>query len=412
MRRVEGMMKGRGVAVLAALVPIAVLAGEGVLWALPGLGAGAAVLLRLVFAVVGLVPLVLYVVRSAAAAPVVAQSAVATFSEPAPVAEPVFDSFRCGVCIAEKIKYFGDFSGLMEKETSEVIQDTETNALSLMNGLKEVESGLRRLLDYISTSGSDSRATRIIERTEAQLERCHSLIEEFATERQQDIQMVQSQVDDVGRVVSSLSETVGTVRGIARQTRMLALNAMIEAVRAGSAGQGFAVVADEVRSLSQQSDQAAVAIGEGIANLERAVSESLQSIVNERIAKEERGFGVIAEAVTELTQNLQILVSQQSDTLAKVQQENENLSQPIMRMIGSIQFQDVVKRRLTGLSTCFKEISQGIEETVIEMSDPSSICHEDVNARYRARLDAMVQQALSRLEAEPSETGGTAIELF
>ncbi|EPY03233.1 methyl-accepting chemotaxis protein [Magnetospirillum fulvum] len=406
------MTKGRGIAVLATLVPVAVLAGEGVLWALPGLGAGAAVLLRLVFAVVGLVPLVLFVVRSSAAAPVVAQSAVATSREPALVPEPVFDSFRCGVCIAEKIKYFGDFSGLMEKETSEVIQDTETNALSLMNGLKEVESGLRRLLDYISTSGSDSRATRIIERTEAQLERCHSLIEEFATERQQDIQMVQSQVDDVGRVVSSLSETVGTVRGIARQTRMLALNAMIEAVRAGSAGQGFAVVADEVRSLSQQSDQAAVAIGEGIANLERAVSESLQSIVNERIAKEERGFGVIAGAVTELTQNLQILVSQQSDTLAKVQQENENLSQPIMRMIGSIQFQDVVKRRLTGLSTCFKEISQGIEETVIEMSDPSSISHEDVNARYRGRLDAMVQQALSRLEAEPSETGGTAIELF
>jgi len=411
------MTKGGRAVALAALVPAAVLVGEGVIWAFPGLGTGTDLVLRLGFVLAGLAPLTVFVTRSAAAtvtgeegrgpAPPSGPDSV-----PVALAEPAFDPFRCGVCISEKIKYFGDFSGLMEKETAEVIQATENNALSLMNGLKEVETGLRRLLDYISSSGSDSRAARIIERTESQLDRSHSLIEEFAAERQQDIHMVQSQVDEVGRVVSSLSETVGTVRGIARQTRMLALNAMIEAVRAGEAGRGFAVVADEVRSLSQQSDQAAVAIGEGIANLERAVSESLQSIVNERIAKEEKGFDVIAEAVTELTQNLQILVSQQSDTLAKVQQENENLSQPIMQMIGSIQFQDVVKRRLAGLSTCFKEISQGIESTVIEMSDPSFTSLEDINARYRVRLDEMVQQALSRLEDEPPEAGGTSIELF
>lgn len=391
----------------ALLVLLAVVVGEGVSWGL-GLPLWASLPLRLLLVAASLSPLLPALRRRPLPLPDSQPSA-----PPLPPVTP-FDPFRCGICIAEKIKYFGDFSHVMQKETSQVIKATEENAITLMNDLGEVETGLRRLLDYIVTSGSNERVAQMIERTESQLGRSQTLIEEFARERQQDIAAVQAQMEEVGRVVSDLSGTVDTVRGIARQTRMLALNAMIEAVRAGEAGQGFAVVADEVRSLSHQSDQAAVAIGAGIAHLEQAVSESLQSIVSGRASKEESGFAVISEAVSELTQNLQILISQQTDTLAKVRLENEQLSKPILQMIGSIQFQDIVKRQLEGLSQCFQEIATGIETTVVEMADPSFASLEEMNARYRARIDEMVRQALTRLEPVPTSgtTESAAIEMF
>jgi len=328
-----------------------------------------------------------------------------------------FDAFRCGVCISEKISYFRTFAGIMQKETTQVIEATEANAITLMNDLGEVEKGLRRLLDFIAASGSSERVVAMIDRTESQLERSQTLISEFASERQRDIVTVHERMAEIARVVSELGSTVQAVRAIARQTRMLALNATIEAVRAGAAGQGFAVVAAEVKTLSQQSDQAAIAIGDGIALLEQAVSDSLRTIVADRAAKEDSGFTVIAAAVRELTENLQILLSQQHDTLSKVQQENERLSAPIMQMIGSIQFQDVVKRRLETLVSCFEHISSGIETNVIEMADPSLTSLEQMNSLARARMDEMVQFALSTLDSSrPGENDqsapAAAIELF
>jgi methyl-accepting chemotaxis protein len=399
------------VVLVLATVPGAELA----LAALPAVPSGAALALRLLALAAGLVPLLL--ARRAAAARIPARVdplLAPSVAVPLPAAEGAVecDPFRCGVCIAEKIRYFGDFSKVMEQETARVIEISSVNAHELMEGLGEVQNGLLRLVDYIASSGTGEQVARMVEQTEAQLARSQTLIDTLAAERQRDVQAVQGRVRQVGDVVSHLSSTVDSVRGLARQTRMLALNAKIEAVRAGAAGLGFAVVADEVGSLSQESDRAAVAIGAGIAELEHAISDTLNSIVGDRVAKEEEGFAVIAAAMGELSRNLRTLIEHQGETMAEVHRENEAMARPIMRMIGSIQFQDVVKRRLDGLAACFAEISQGIEAAVIEMSESTSIGLEENNARYRFRIDGLVRDVLSRLEPPPPETGAQAIELF
>lgn len=92
---------------------------------------------------------------------------------------------------------------------------------------------------------------------------------------------------EIGNLETASSEIqrfIGDIRQIAHQTKMLALNASIEAARAGDHGRGFAIVATEVRALAEQSSEASVAI-EGVATnvmeLARRLSDMMESMQTE-----------------------------------------------------------------------------------------------------------------------------------
>ena len=324
------------------------------------------------------------------------------------------DTLRCARSVSEAFADFGKVSNVLKEEVEGVIQDTEHNAVTLMEELRSVETGMEALLSFINAAGSNDRVVQIIEHTESQLARSKSLIEEFSKERTMDANNAEKAINDIGAVVGDLGRMVQMVRTLSSQTRMLAFNASIEAARAGAAGRGFAVVASEVKDLSLLSDQAAVQIGTGIEQLEHVVQGSIGAVVGQRIAKEASGFNDISGAVSELTDNLQKLFSHQRDTLTKVQYENERMAEPIMQMIGSIQFQDVLKQRLQAIVRCFDKIADCIEPAATADGDGSP---RQVVAVVHAQLEEMVQFAVTELRANRQPTasqsgGGGAMEMF
>ncbi|TWC33271.1 methyl-accepting chemotaxis protein [Pseudomonas sp. SJZ079] len=142
------------------------------------------------------------------------------------------------------------------------------------------------------------------------------------------LQQLRVQTEQITRVVD-------VIKGIAEQTNLLALNAAIEAARAGEQGRGFAVVADEVRSLSQRTQNSTAEIAQTVADLHKVVGQSV-SLMEEAVSQAEGDVGSVL-AMGEDLAGIVESVQRVSDRLAQIATAAEQQAATADEVSGNIQ---------------------------------------------------------------------------
>lgn len=163
-------------------------------------------------------------------------------------------------------------------------------------------------------------------------------------------------VENLGARSDQIGAIVGTIEDIADQTNLLALNAAIEAARAGEQGRGFAVVADEVRALAERTTRATKEIGSMIKGIQQETSGAVSSMEN-GVKEVERGMDSSRKSGEALQQILDAIndVTLQVHQIATAAEEQTAVTGEISSNINQIT--DVVQQTAKGAHETAKEAS-------------------------------------------------------
>ncbi|MFC5078650.1 Methyl-accepting chemotaxis protein PctC [Vibrio thalassae] len=206
------------------------------------------------------------------------------------------DIIKTQVVTSQELATLTEVMTLSMSETKESSQEEFHEIDQLATAMSEMSSTVQTVADHAQN------ASQLTEQASGQASTGQRFVQGTVTkmsELSDDIAASAQAVNQVEERVESIGSVVGTIQGISEQTNLLALNAAIEAARAGEAGRGFAVVADEVRNLAQRTQQATVEIQEMISQLQSSANSAVE-LMEKSVVEAADGVELVTNAGVEL----------------------------------------------------------------------------------------------------------------
>jgi methyl-accepting chemotaxis protein len=229
------------------------------------------------------------------------------------------------------------------KPMNEVIQESDEAAINIVERTRNLDAQATELINFLRKADFDNMdmADEIDNNTEVIVE-----IGDYIKSLPLYIQKERDSNKAICEQVQVFSSAISVIQDIAGQTNLLALNAAIEAARAGDSGRGFAVVADEVRKLAIKSSEAATNIEATIETINKTVmSHNDEELSTQMMQGIDRAVK-LSTFVANLSSNYEDMRNFYKTSLTVTTQHNVDLAEDIVEMLGSIQFQDIIRQRI------------------------------------------------------------------
>ncbi|WP_423251636.1 methyl-accepting chemotaxis protein [Pseudomonas viridiflava] len=262
--------------------------------------------------------------------------------------------------ISEVIREIGSATAQVAtaaEQSSAVALQTSNNVAQQRQGTDQVATAISEMSATVKdVARSTTDAAEMSQRVNASTLQGKTEIENTISL----IQGLEVQAEQTSRIIGelkgesdSISSVLDVIRGVAEQTNLLALNAAIEAARAGEQGRGFAVVADEVRNLAKKTQDSTVSIQNMIVNLQSG-SDRAASSMQETLGKAKEGASNVVRAgelLEEIAEGI-ASISDRNIQVASAAEEQSLVAEEIHRNVNDI-------------NTLVVQVSAGAEQTAV-----------------------------------------------
>lgn len=211
-------------------------------------------------------------------------------------------------------------------------------------------------------------------------------------------------MDDAMHMLDTIHTNVSAIQKITKQTNILALNAMIEAERAGDAGKGFSVVAHEVKAISKEISEVSVSIKEHVAGVNQTMHSGYEKLRD--LATTDMSNNILArERLEKLTAALFDQNNSFKTLLSDSAEKSSKVAQNISELTISLQFQDRVSQYIENSTALLRQLESQLAE------QGNAAQSSDINGEFvqqladSVRLSELKKILVASLNARPALSG-------